>query len=270
MSPHRQASVGMTILLLCLFGLNAPCMAEEETQVIMSQEAALDGALIVAIVLAIAHFTSPRFGRVVETNEVRVSSFGGGLAAAYVFLHLMTELDKGHELVGRRIHLFVLFGFLVYYGIEVFLNWRRQQAGTHNHTRLACLTQIAFGWIYSWLILYSMPESIQQDGFKVIPVLAAMIFHVVYSDFHLSREFPDQFNKWGRHVLATAPLLGWGGDVFYFEANPAVSDLLTAILAGAIIYKLFKHELPEHHKSSFAWFLIGVAAFVLLDFASEG
>lgn len=70
-------------------------------------------------------------------------------------------------------------------------------------------------------------------------------------------------------MLSSAPLIGWAGGVFYFQDNRAVLDLLVALLAGAVIYKLFKHELPDHARSSFVWFLVGVLVVVALDIAAH-
>jgi len=138
-----------------------------------------------------------------------------------------------------------------------------------NSQQLDFSIQIGIGWVYTWLIMYSMPESIQRGGFKVVPALVALVLHLIYSDFHFGKEFSKLFDRWGRYILASAPLIGWAGDVFYFQDNPAVSDLLVALLAGAVIYKLFKHELPDHDKSSFVWFLVGVLVFVGLDIAAH-
>ncbi|MFT5322436.1 MAG: hypothetical protein ACI8P0_000271 [Planctomycetaceae bacterium] len=90
---------------------------EEEAKPLMDQEEALDWALPVALFLAATHFAAPALRRFIEANEAKVSSIGGGMAASYVFIHLMGELDEGLELVGDRIHLFVLFGFISYYGV---------------------------------------------------------------------------------------------------------------------------------------------------------
>lgn len=243
--------------------------AEEEAKPLMGQSEALDWALPVALILAATHFAAPTLRKFIEPNEARISSLGGGMAAAYVFIHLLAELDKGHELVGDRIHLFVLFGFLSYYGVEHFLSHAKRNNRLAERSRLEFSIQIAIGWVYSWLIMYSMPESIQETGLRIVPPLVALVLHLIYSDFHLGKEFPSQFDRWGRIALASAPIVGWAGDVIYFQDNPAVSDLLVALLAGAVIYKLFKYELPEHRQSSFVWFLLGVIAFLALDLASE-
>ncbi len=244
-------------------------ITDEPAKPLMDQSEALDWALPVALLLAATHFAAPTFRKYIEANEARVSSLGGGMAATYVFIHLLAELDKGHELVGDRIHLFVLFGFLSYYGIEHSLSHAKHKNRLAERSRLEFSIQIAIGWVYSWLIMYSMPESIQETGLRIVPPLVALALHLIYSDFHLGKAFPTQFDRWGRIVLASAPIVGWAGDVIFFQDNPAVSDLLVALLAGAVIYKLFKYELPEHRQSSFAFFLLGVIAFLALNLASE-
>ncbi len=256
---------------MCLYAL--PATAQEEasaTGPVLTEESILNWTLVVAIALTATHVSAPYFRKVIVRHEEMLSSFGGGMAAGYVFLHLMSELDAGHELVGRRIHLFVLAGFVLYYGLEFWIERKKQQSEDEGTDSLACLTQVSFGWVYSWLIIYSFPETLQQEGLRVVPVLAALVLHLQYGDCHLGREFPTAFDRWGRFVLASAPLIGWAGDLYIFADNPAVSDLLLALLAGSVIYNLVKHELPEHRKSDFVWFLIGILVFLMLDFASDG
>lgn len=144
----------------------------EEAVPALTNEATLDWTLLVAAVLAATHITAPFFRKVIERHEEQVSSFGGGMAAGYVFLHLMSELDIGHELVGRRIHLFVLAGFVLYYGLEFRLEKKKQRTEDGQTDSLACFTHVAFGWVYSWLIIYSFPETLQQEGLRVLPVIA--------------------------------------------------------------------------------------------------
>jgi len=281
MHAHRWFSLLALTFLFCSTVAVLPAAAqdeaeglteeteEEDAEKLMGQTEALDWALVVALCLAGTHFSAPRLRRFIEPQEAKISSLGGGMAASYVFIHLMSELDEGGELVGSKIHHFVLFGFIIYYGIEYYL--KRSKRGLHatEPGRLDFSIQVGIGWIYTWLIMYSMPESIQRSGFKVVPALVALILHLIYSDFHFGKEFSKLFDRWGRFILASAPLIGWAGDVFYFQDNPAVSDLLVALLAGAVIYKLFKHELPDHDKSSFVWFLVGVLVFVALDIAAH-
>jgi hypothetical protein len=281
MRIHHWFSIFTLAILFSTSALVVPSLAEddvpsvetsgeeEEAAKLMDENEALDWGLPVALFLAATHFFAPTLRRFIQANEARVSSLGGGMAASYVFVHLMAELDEGHELVGSRIHLFVLFGFIVYYGIEYFLQNSSSDEKSGESKRLEFSIQMAIGWVYTWLIMYSMPETIQQTGFRIIPPLLALALHLIYTDFHLGEEFTKLFDRWGRMILASAAIVGWAGDLVYFQNDPAVSDLLSAMLAGAVIYKLFKYELPDHQKSSFAWFLTGVLVFLVLEFSAK-
>ena len=46
------------------------------------------------------------------------------------------------------------------------------------------------------------------------------------------------------------------------KTNESINDIFVAILAGTLLYKIFKEELTEHEESRFAWFLIRVVGFV--------
>jgi hypothetical protein len=89
-------------------------------------------ALVIAVVLAGLHLAAPRIRRLPFVPEAVTGSFAGGLAVAYVFLHLLPELAEGNESVGealRRvlrptplvdlgIFLVALAGFTAFYGLE--------------------------------------------------------------------------------------------------------------------------------------------------------
>ena len=261
----------IALLMTASFSTDVIAAEEPEAEVLaegFDQTRALNWTLFVAVVLTLTHFNGPRFRPLIEARKTQVSSFGGGMAVAYVFLHLLVELEEGKEVMGRWINIFVLIGFGVYYGLEHFIRLRHPTSQEREVSKLACGTEIAFGWVYTWLILYSLPESVQHNGFNLIPIFPAIVFHLFYSDFHLGSEYPTHFSRWGRHVLATAPLVGWLGDLFFFEDNPFVSDPMRAVLAGALIFKVFRYELPDERHSRFVWFLIGMLVFLTLDVLS--
>ena len=109
-----------------------------------------------------------------------------------------------------------------------------------------------------------------ENGLGFLPVIAALMLRLCFADADLGSASPVAFDKAGRFILATAPFVGWATDLFFFADNPNVSDVLTALMAGSVIYKLFRHELPEEGHSSFYWFLGGTICFVTLDFLARG
>ena len=90
------------------------------------------GALMITAVLAVLHLAAPRVRKLPLVPERATGSFAGGLAVAYVFLHLLPEIAEGNEAVGEAlsdvvqptplldlgIFLVALAGFTTFYGLE--------------------------------------------------------------------------------------------------------------------------------------------------------
>lgn len=226
----------------------------------------LDWALAVAAVLAALHVAAPQFREVLRRHTGAVGSLGGGMAVTYVFLHLFPELEVGASLFGKRIHVLVLLGFLLYYGAEHSLGLREPKLGAEVSKRSRFILDLALQWVYSWLLLYSLPDSLKAESFAIIPLLMAVGLHQAHGDFEMSEAYQADFDAWGRYVAASGPLIGWVTDLFVFKDDPLVSSVCTAVLAGSCLYKTFKHELPESGHSRFRWFLTGVVLFILLHF----
>ena len=232
----------------------------------LSDAIVLDWALAVAALLAILHVAAPRFRDILRRHTAVVGSLGGGMAVTYVFLHLFPELEIGESIFGRRIHVLVLAGFLLYYGLEHSLGLRESKHRAEVMKRGRFILDLTLAWVYSWLLLYALPDSLKTEGFAMIPLLLAVGLHQAHHDFELSEAYEQDFDAWGRYVLASGPLVGWLTDLFYFKDNPLVSSVCTAVLAGSCLYKTFKHQLPESGNARFLWFLAGVVLFILLNF----
>lgn len=98
----------------------------------LSTAASLLAALASAAILAVLHLLAPRIRRLPFVPERATGSFAGGLAVAYVFLHLLPELSEGNRAVGEAlqevvtvtplldlgIFLVALAGFVLFYGLE--------------------------------------------------------------------------------------------------------------------------------------------------------
>ena len=73
----------------------------------------------------------------------------------------------------------------------------------------------------------------------------------------------QEFDKWGRYILAVASLIGWAA-LLLATPSEIFSDLLIAVLTGYIIHTVFRSELPAFEESNFRWFLAGVVVYALL------
>jgi hypothetical protein len=69
--------------------MTGPGVSDTTTAVIL--------ALVSTVALVVLHLLAPRIRRLPLVPEAVTASFAGGLAVAYVFLHLIPELARGNE-----------------------------------------------------------------------------------------------------------------------------------------------------------------------------
>ena len=73
-----------------------------------------DLALIFALCLALIHLGASRFPLATAEPRSRWLSLAGGASVAYVFVHILPELEKGRDVMVRaklQIFFFLLVGF---------------------------------------------------------------------------------------------------------------------------------------------------------------
>ena len=122
-------------------------------------------SLAATIILSFFHFFGPWGMKYWEKDGHWFRSFAGGVAVAFVFLHMLPELVEQKEPIGNllaRVHwltplgdlaIFIaaLVGFLIYYGLEI-LAERQSESSANNvywlHLATFCL--------YNFLITYTM------------------------------------------------------------------------------------------------------------------
>lgn len=235
-----------------------------------------DYGIIFTLCLMAIHISAPYFQGVVERHEREINSLGRGLAVTYVFLHLFHEIAEiavGDNVFGPRVYLLMLVGFVLYYGLE----HQIEKKITHESAdpkdplvRAQFGTLMLFKWIYSWLIIYSIPSAIREDGLHLIPGLIAVCLHILHDDVELASRFKQLYQHQGRFLLALAPLAGWGAHRAFHPHTPLMTHLLTAFLAGSILYSTFSGELHEHRKSMFRWFVVGILCYAGLTALSGG
>jgi hypothetical protein len=139
--------------------------------VTLSRTSAVWATLAVALALSAVHLFAPRIRRRLPLTSQAVTSFGGGVAATYVFLYLLPRLAEGNQavaavlgdkarsnpLAGLATSLVALLGFVTFYALERVTH--RSQRGTAEPTRPVFLVQLAFFAAYSGLVTYRSRRS---------------------------------------------------------------------------------------------------------------
>ena len=227
-------------------------------------------ALVITCVLMISHYLSPLLARIPGLGQRRVKSFAGGLAVAYVFLHMLPELVEGNDAIGRAleetvaltplldlgIFILALAGFSIFYGLEL-LAARAKAKGPEASANVYYLHLFMY-CLYNILITYTMPLRVQTGlGYAVI-FTVAMALHFILTDRGFNRHFHARFSLAGRLILLSSLFLGWLITALTEPINVLAVSLLIAFLSGSVLYNVFREELPAERGSSYPWFMLGI------------
>lgn len=199
-------------------------------------------------------------------------SFAAGASVAYVFVHLLPELQAAREVFVEetahlalpfpeyRVYLSAMIGFMFFYGLEHLVGRSRvTEGGTAGEERaglpIAVLHTGGFA-VYVWLVSYLMVNSIEEGTVPVALYAVAMGFHFLTIDHALRREHGSLYERSGRYVIALASLAGWVVAVFTELPKPMVITLL-GLVSGAVIMNSMVMELPREKEGRFLPFLLG-------------
>ncbi|MDO9596095.1 MAG: hypothetical protein Q7J47_00085 [Azoarcus sp.] len=195
-----------------------------------------------------------------------ITSFGGGMAAAYVFLHVMPELHGARHAFtetapmplpyeGMAIYYLALAGFLTFYGFKHF-HTSQLSATDGKPSRLDFRVQIGGFAAYAWLMAYLLLRSLEEHHASIGLYTIAMGFHCLAINRELSHEYGIDYRRTGRFVLAAMALTGWASALL-LDLPASLIPLLLAFLSGAVIINSLILELPAEKDGRFWPFLFG-------------
>ena len=234
-------------------------------------------AFAATLVLMLFHYLSPWFANHLPGNGRAFASFAGGVAIAYVFLHMLPDLVEYNKPIGRfllastwltpftelLIYIVALLGFLIYYGFELLAE--RYRKNGHKDSLVYGL-HLSMFCLYNFLITYTMSLRAQSSITATVLFTTAMALHFVLTDRKLCRFYKVQFNHVGRFILMLALFVGWLCSVVFDPVNVLFAAFMVAFLAGSVLLNVFREELPAAGLTSYYWFSFGalLIMFILL------
>lgn len=236
---------------------------------------------LVALVFAAVHVLGPSMRFLRTTPRSAWLSIAGGVSVAYVFVHVLPELAEYQETFRQRLgeggsflgsleshsYLLALLGLATFYGLD-----RLARTSAHQQARAGGERRPSPGvfWIhlvsyalYSILIGYLLLHREETDLRGLVIYAVAMGLHFVVNDQGLREQHGEVYDRVGRWVLATTPLLGWALG-YATELAPLAIPSLFAFLMGGVVLNVLKEELPEDRESRFWAFAAGTAAYAAL------
>lgn len=207
-------------------------------------------------------------------------SAAGGVAVAYVFLHVLPELGAHQQALAEALNIGMgvaktlvyassLVGLAVFYGLERAATASRQRVGVERdhdliEAEIFWLHIAAFGF-YNMLIGYLLLHQ-HSDGWSLGAYFVAVSVHFITSDFALREDQRVRYDAKGRWALAAAVLAGWALGV-KATLPDAFVGFFFALLAGGLILNVLKEELPESRRSRFGAFVAGLIGYAGVDLA---
>ncbi len=235
-------------------------------------------SLSVAILLMLVHLFAGSLRFLSRIPRARCLSVAGGVSVAYVFVHLLPDLQTAQAIaseslspsltfIEHHIYLIALIGLSLFYGLEGIVRHSTRQ---QHQERGGAQSDIQIFWIHvgsfaanNALIGYLLVHRGETDARSLFLFVVAMGFHSLVNDNGLNVHHEEDYARRGRWILATAILLGWF--LGYLVKLPDLyTYMLLAFLAGTIILNALKEELPDERQSDFRAFGIGVVAYTAL------
>ncbi|MFP5320306.1 MAG: hypothetical protein ACLGIC_00510 [Acidimicrobiia bacterium] len=220
-------------------------------------------AAVATGVLALVHVALPALRRRLSgAPEGLAASVAGGVAIAYVFVHLLPEVAQGNRevahLLGEHLQvteleevllfLVALSGFLALYGLDHVAEQRRDQDGVFA-------THLGAFALYNALITYALPTRFRTDAGAAVLFVFAMGIHFLLSDRNLAEHYGARFRRVGRPVLVAALWVGYLLALVFAPTSAVVVSTMLALLAGFVLYNVFSDELPSSDRLRFPLFL---------------
>jgi hypothetical protein len=236
--------------------------------------------LLFAVIFLVGGRVHPLRGVVRDRRSL--ISFAAGMAAAYVFVHVMPELHGARRAFaeslesvsvvlryeGMAIYFLALVGFLVFYGLDHLrarLRARADEAGEAEEGQAGPAFWIHVGGFaaYVLLVTYLLVHNLEETPVSTGLFVVAMACHFLAVDHSLRDEHGAAYDRIGRYLLAGMAALGWA--IGLLTSLPVfVVSLLVAFVSGAVIMNSAVMELPSEKDGRFLPFMIGGVLYGLI------
>ncbi|HEY9669327.1 MAG TPA: hypothetical protein V6C91_21120 [Coleofasciculaceae cyanobacterium] len=246
------------------------------TEPVVSNPAIPLFSVVFAIGLAIVHLYSGKLRFLDTIPRSRWLSMASGVSVAYVFVHLLPDLNERQDAIAQtgvlsflehHVYLMALLGLVIFYGLERAVRESRKQNEESGEGDVAdpgiFWLHIGSFALYNGLIGYLLLHREEPGMQSLFSFFIAMALHFVVNDYGLRQDHKHTYHNIGRWILAAAIIVGWVIG-YGTEISEAAIAVLFAFLAGGIILNVLKEELPEERKSCFWAFAAGTSAYTAL------
>ena len=204
-----------------------------------------------------------------SSRQDAIASFAGGVAIAYVFVHLLPELADGEEafnlagLTGALPDLFIqssLF-FVALIGLVTFYFLDAKAESKPNSSKQLYRIHLGMIALLSLIFAYTNFDRIEIGADFAVLFAVVMSLHFILTDRGMARAHPKHFRREDRWLLSAALALGLLLSFIAPPPNELWVAIPTGFLGGAVLMGVFREELPSVKVARLGWFAFAVVSF---------
>ncbi len=203
------------------------------------------------------------------SRQDAIASFSGGVAIAYVFVHMLPELADGERafaqvgipeavpnlFVQSSLFFVALIGLVTFYFLDV-----KAESKPNGSKRLYRI-HLGMVAVLSLIFSYTNFDRIEIGADFAVLFAIVMSLHFILTDRSLARAHPHHFRRKDRWVLSASLAVGLLVSFFVPPPNELWVAIPTAFLGGAVIMGVFREELPNVNVARLGWFAFAIALF---------
>jgi len=218
-------------------------------------------AIAAAILIGIIHLFGSRISPKESRARYRIISFAAGVSIAYLFLDLLPKTYEAATHLKQWVFAFLLIGFSIVHLSE---KWMYQHhAGARLDTELNTVDSIAF-FVYNFVVGIALLEKMRENPLEGMLFLIPIALHAMLSMASMSN-----IHRSGRESLAVKIVLSCStlyGVLFgiVVKIPRIVDNILISLVAGVLLYIIVREFIPEKEKGQPAFFVAGLAVYVVL------
>ena len=222
-------------------------------------------SFFIGIIFILLHLFANKLLPAERIKRLLWFSFSGGLAVSYVFVYLLPTLHQEQSAIEDKyralameseIYIIGLIGVVSFLLIQVIV--RRHDVSRNT----SFYTAVAFYTIYNAMISFTV-LSADIAVVQAVFYSFAIGLHIIAVAHDMYREFPVEYKRNGRYIMAGGIVAGWLF-ALTIELDPLSKAVIFSIISGAMIFNVFKNEIPHEREIHFPTFVIGVFAYTVV------
>lgn len=228
------------------------------------------------VIFSLVYFLD--LGLLHKIDAAILNSFAAGIGVVYIFIHMLPQLAHGQSvlmasypqinLIGSNfaIYIIALIGFIFFYLFDQILVYTDQlptKSYEKTMERSIYWANVIFVVVYNSMIGYVVGSNNLNSPTYQLIFLVAYFIHFIALKWGIYHVSPPLYNDRARYPIVLGLFFGYF-IAFIFNISENVFIIIEALITGAMILMVFKHELPNERDSRNTAFLVGIAIALFL------